>query len=95
MNVFFRIGIFVVVPMVGSPPQNSLLHRHGTDPSENELKDPRGFEGRMRKITMVGGCDSEHPNKIRNNSYKYQFPTERNGEYRENSSLNHKKKHKK
>ena len=65
MHVLGRVGMAVVVAMMGGPPQWSTLHAHGTDRSEHELERARGAEGAMREVAVVEAGQGEHAHGIK------------------------------
>jgi len=62
MDVIGLVGELVVVPMMGGPPEDSLLTRGPAEEGQDELERPAGFERAVRKIAMESGGDAEHAN---------------------------------
>lgn len=64
VDVFFFVGMFVMMAMRGSPPQGAALHGGVSDDREDELKSPRGFVRAMRKVAVIETGDCEHADEI-------------------------------
>lgn len=45
MNIDFFVGMFVVMPVGGGPPERAALHRAIAKDREEKLAEARGFEG--------------------------------------------------
>jgi len=68
VNVEFRIGMEVVVAMVGGPPQDALLRGRLRERRENELEDPAGLISAVGKVAMVTGANGEDPQPVKANA---------------------------
>ena len=64
VNVVLRVGMDVVVAVLGRPPQHALLGGALREAGEDELECPTRGEGAVRKIAMVGRADGEDPHGI-------------------------------
>ena len=53
MHVLLGIGMQMVMPVLGRPPQNTLLGATLSEEGEEELKDPAGRVGSMREVPVV------------------------------------------
>ena len=65
VNVELRIGMEMVVAMVGRPPQHALLRGRLCERRENELEDPAGLISAVGKVAMVASADGEDPQPIK------------------------------
>ena len=65
-----RIGVFVVMPMLGSPPQNSALCRALGQKREQELTDTTRPIRSMRELTMISSRHAEHPHDIQRDTHR-------------------------
>jgi hypothetical protein len=64
MRVLWRVGVAMMMPMMGRPPQRSALDARRADQREYKLHRTRGLEGTMRKITMVEAGNGEHAHGV-------------------------------
>jgi hypothetical protein len=65
MHIQLSIGMQVVVPVLGGPPQNALLRAAQGEKREDELKHSAGRVGPMRKVAMVARTDSKDAQPIK------------------------------
>src|SRR6185437_7477943 len=68
MNVELRIGMEVVVAMVGRPPQNALLRRRLRHGGENQLEGAAGLIGAVGKVAVITGADGEDAQPVKTDS---------------------------
>jgi hypothetical protein len=54
----------MMMAMMSRPPERTTLHRHATDPREDELDQTPGLERAMREIAMIEPRDGEHAHQI-------------------------------
>ena len=64
VDILFRIGELVMVPVMGSPPKRPLLAARSAPEGQNELKETTGLIGAMGEITVVSPRDGEHAGVI-------------------------------
>ena len=57
--------------MVSCPPKWSLLYCGVAEYREKKLTPARGLEGSVGKVSVVKGCDSEHPYKVECDCYDH------------------------
>ena len=76
VDIDLFIGMPVVVPMGGSPPEWSSLHGAISQCGEEELDRARGLEGFVGEIAMVESGDSKHSNHVEENRGHYDDPTD-------------------
>jgi len=57
MDVLFSIGMQMVMPVFGSPPEDALLRTGLREKCQDELKKSTGGVGPMREVSMVPGPD--------------------------------------
>ena len=79
----------VMVSVMRSPPKWAFLKRTGTDPCQNELKNPTCFVGFVRKITVIAGCYAEHTHHVKNKAHDQRsccglYPNKRQQQQMEN-----------
>src|SRR5690242_17126628 len=60
VQVVFLIGEAMVMPMMGSPPEDTLLRGRHSHEGDDELKDAASFIGAVRKIAVIAGSDEKH-----------------------------------
>src|ERR1700694_4851004 len=61
MQVVLRIGIAMVMAMIGCPPEHALLRGRCGHEAHHKLKHTAGLEGTMRKVTVIAGTHEKHP----------------------------------
>jgi hypothetical protein len=64
VRVLGPIGVRVVVPVVGCPPDGSALHGGGAEQAEDELADAGRLEGAVGEVTVVEAGDREHAHEV-------------------------------
>src|SRR5688572_22408675 len=75
MHIFFLIRVFMVMPMVGRPPQHTLLCGCHGEERQDKLECPAGLERAMGKIPVVSRRDSNHSQIIAADSEQNPFPS--------------------
>ena len=69
-----RVG--VVVAVMRGPPDRPALYRRSAQQPEHELTRARGFEGAVRKITVIEAGDREHAHQIGADGHAYGHRTD-------------------
>src|SRR5437868_1194546 len=67
MQVFRCVRMLVMVPVMGCPPERTLLSRGGAQPREAELKKTGGFESSVSEVSVVATCNGKHTSAIGQN----------------------------
>jgi len=52
VRIFRLVAMLVMTTMLGGPPQDTTLQRHGSQNTQKELHQPRGPKGRMTKVPV-------------------------------------------
>jgi hypothetical protein len=65
MRIIWLVGMAMMVPVIGGPPQGTFLHGRAAQPGQDELKPAASFERAMRKIAMVAGSNAKHPHQVK------------------------------
>jgi hypothetical protein len=71
VRIVLGIGIAMVVPMMGGPPQRPALHAGRADQREHQLHGTRGAEGTVREIAVVERGDREHAHRVEQGSHRH------------------------
>jgi hypothetical protein len=74
MDVVFGVGMQMVMPVLGGPPQNALLGAALRKARKNELKGPASRVGAVREVAMVPRPDPEHPQAVQRGAYRDGLP---------------------
>ena len=74
MDVACGVGMEVMMPVLGGPPQNTTLGAALGKKREDELESASGRIGAMREITMVSGADGKNAQPIKCHSYGSGLP---------------------
>jgi hypothetical protein len=74
MHVQLGIGMQVVVPVLGGPPQNALLRAAQGEKCEDELKHSAGGVGPMRKVAVVTRADGKDAQPIKRHADRNVLP---------------------
>lgn len=61
VQVFFLVGMLVVVPVMCRPPEWTALGSTGPQNGKDQLRGTAGLEGFMGKVTVIKARDGEHP----------------------------------
>src|SRR5579859_5761003 len=69
MDILVRIGVLVVVTMMGGPPKRPLLSAGGAPEAHDELEEPAGLVGAMGEVTVVDTRDGEHAEVVHENAH--------------------------
>jgi hypothetical protein len=88
VEVFFLVGVAVVMAVVGSPPENALLRRGHGHPGDNELKPAAGLEGAVGEVTVITGRDEEHTRLVKEEAGEQEGPPEGHKEDGESDDMN-------
>jgi hypothetical protein len=54
----------MVMSVMGSPPQRTVLRSTRPKPGEYELEKTSGLVSAMGKVAVIPGGDADHPNKV-------------------------------
>lgn len=65
MDIFFGVGVAVVMAMMRCPPQRAALNRGIAHGGKNKLPEPIGFKRIVGEITMVKSGNGKHADKIK------------------------------
>src|SRR5215472_14209782 len=74
MQIFFLIGVPMVMPMMRRPPERTLLHCGAADPCQDELKPAARAVRAVGKVTMVSSRDSEHADHVERKTHHERLP---------------------
>ncbi len=74
MQVVGRVGIKVVMPVLGRPPQDALLPRALGQGRQQELIDAAGRVGPVREITVVAPGHREHAHPVERHPQGHGLP---------------------
>jgi len=64
MDILFVVGVAVVVPVMGGPPERAPLGRCIPQEGEKELPEPAGLVGPVGEVAVVKGRDAEHADYV-------------------------------
>jgi len=64
----------MVMPVFGGPPQNALLRAALSEKRQDELKQPAGGIGPMRKVPVIPRPDREHAEPIKCDADRNRLP---------------------
>ena len=64
VNVLRRVGMQVMLPMLGRPPQRAPLGGRLRKKGQRELERPAGFIGAMGEVAVIAGADGEDPEPV-------------------------------
>lgn len=92
MNVFFLIGMAMVMPMIGGPPEDAFLAGCLRRKGQKELPQAIYFERAMAEVTVVAGSDGEHAHGVEHSHQRDPLPAESNKENREATCVDQKKR---
>jgi len=91
VNVFFLVGVPVVMSVMGSPPQGTSLDGSVAGHRKQELPESVGFECPMGEITVIESRDGEHTNEIESRRHGHGGPAPADHEYEETSDMQEQK----
>src|SRR5262249_42205663 len=74
MDVVGSVGMPMVVPVLGGPPQYAALRRALRERSEHELGDAAGRVGAVREVSMISGPDGEDSQPIKPDADRNRLP---------------------
>ena len=74
MDILQRIGLQVMLAMLGGPPQNAFLRARLGKEGECELKCPAGRVGAVRKVPVVTSADREDAQPIHRRAQCQRLP---------------------
>ena len=66
----------VVMPVLGSPPENALLRACLCEEPQQELKDPARAVGSVRKVPVIAGANRKHSRPVKDKTYRYGLPAD-------------------
>ena len=69
MDILVRIGVLVVVTVMGGPPERPLLPTGGAPEAHNELEEPAGLIGAVGEVTVVDTRDGEHAEVVHEDAH--------------------------
>src|SRR6476659_3908485 len=87
MDVLLGIGMQMVMPLLGRPPDDALLRGRLGHECENELKRPAGRIGAVREIAMVSGHDGKDAQPIERNADGQRLPGDARPDRREAAEM--------
>jgi hypothetical protein len=64
MHILLGVRVFMVIPVMGSPPQRPLLSRRLGQKGKDELEHTPCLKGLVRKVPMVSHGHRQHLNGI-------------------------------
>jgi len=76
MHIAVSIGVAMVIPMMGSPPERTTLARRAAQERSHELEPPRSLERAVGEVTMVKSRQSEDAREERDQSHSHGNPTD-------------------
>ena len=76
MHILLGIGMQMVMPVLGSPPQDAFLRARLRQERQEELKDPAGGVGAMGEIPVITGADREKPHPIEDKADRDGLPAD-------------------
>jgi hypothetical protein len=74
MNVVDGVGMQMVMPVLGGPPQDTALGRALSQRGEHELGDAAGCVGAVGKVSMVPGSDGEDSQPVKPDTDRNRLP---------------------
>jgi hypothetical protein len=75
MDILLLVGVTVVVPVMGGPPERAALGRRIPQHSEEELPEAACLVGPVGEVSVVKARDGEHTNHIEAGGYCHSGPT--------------------
>ena len=76
VDVFFLVGMLMMVPVIGCPPHRTKLCGRSAYPGHDELEGAACFEGTVRKITVKACSQREDPDYVSNRERQNCNPAE-------------------
>src|SRR5260370_42490960 len=74
MDIVDGVGMQMVMPVLGGPPQDTALGRALRQRGEHELGDAARCVGAVRKVSMVAGPDGEDPQPVKRDADRNCLP---------------------
>jgi hypothetical protein len=74
VNIGLGVGMFVMVPVMGGPPESALLGRGAAEKREEKLKGTAGFVAAVGEIAMEGPGNPEFPGKEHEGAKRHGTP---------------------
>src|SRR3546814_1322482 len=76
-----RVGVAVVVAMLGRPPQGAGLQRGLRDPRQHKLEHATGLVGLVREVAVIAGGDAEDAHEVQRHAQCERAPADRSEEH--------------
>ena len=76
MDILVRVGILVVMPVMGGPPKRPLLAAGSAPESHDELEEAAGLVGAMGEIPVVDPRNGEHAEVVHEDAHGDGDPTD-------------------
>ena len=64
VDVLRLVGILVVMPVMGRPPQRAHLGRRAAEKGQDELEHAPGFVGVVREVAVIAAGQREHADRV-------------------------------
>jgi hypothetical protein len=87
MDVGGFVGMHVMMPMMGRPPDGSALHGRSAEQAEDELTGARGLETAVRKVAMIEAGNGEHAHHVKDARDGERHPAETHPEDRQANGM--------
>ena len=75
MEILVSVGVKVMAPVMGRPPEWPLLIRCGSSESEQKLKNPAGSVSAVREEAMKAGGNRKHAHHVQRETSNHRHPT--------------------
>src|ERR1700733_12142299 len=92
MDVLVGIGMLVMMPMMGRPPQRALLGRRAPQKSEAKLEPAARLVTPMGEVAMKSTGDAELPDEEHKGTKRHGFQVNSGPKHRKTSHVNRDKK---
>ena len=87
MHIVFGVGMQVVMAMLGSPPQHTLLAAGLGKAGEQELHRTAGAVGAVREVAVITGDHAEHAQPIKRHTKRHRLPGDAGPDRRETGEM--------
>jgi hypothetical protein len=88
MHIHLLIGMLMVMPVMGCPPQRSLLNCRRSEPRQDELKNPARPIRPVCKIAVIASGNAEHTNDVQSHAQPKGFPRDSREESSQANQVN-------
>jgi hypothetical protein len=92
MDILIGVGVLVMMPMLGRPPERTLLRGGAPKKGEAKLEKSTGFIASMREITMKSSRDAEFADKEHEGTERHGLQIHSSPKHGETREMNHDKK---